>query len=231
MAGRDRVGFLGHRFRNRALLDEALTHSSYRETERTEARDFDRLEFLGDRVLGLVVADMLLARHPEADAGELAQRFNLLVRRDALVEVARAIGLGAQLYMAKSESDSGGRDKPGILADACEAVLGAIYLDAGLEAAADFIERHWGGRIDAGGEAAKDPKTRLQEWTQARDLGQPSYREVAREGPPHEPLFTVAVAVPSVGEAEGRGSSKRTAERHAAEGLLARISGGQRDDG
>lgn len=215
---------LGYTFANRELLREALTHRSA--VDRSRGRNLDlrygneRLEFLGDRVLSLAVADLLIRRFPDESEGELARRHAALVRAETLVEVARAIDLGAHVALADSEEATGGREKPAILADACEAVIGALYRDGGLEAARRFVERHWAPRIESDPKPPRDPKTTLQEWAQGRGLPLPSYREVGREGPAHAPLFVMEVAVRGRGPAQGRGKTKREAERAAAMALL-----------
>ncbi|MDP7428076.1 MAG: ribonuclease III [Alphaproteobacteria bacterium] len=214
---------LGHEFAAPELLDEALTHPSIRSGQ--GSRDYDRLEFLGDRVLGLVVAERLLARFGEADAGHLARRFNDLVRRETLAEVAHEVRLGDHLKLARSEVESGGRDKPAILANACEAVIAALYLDGGLTAAADFIGRYWEPRMAALTKAPKDAKTSLQEWGHARGLEPPSYSVVEQTGPAHLPQFTIEVSLAEFAPARGCGSSKRNAEQAAAAALLAVLEG------
>lgn len=222
---------LGHSFARPELLREALTHPSLSPTGR-RAGHYERLEFLGDRVLGLVVADELLRRFPGADSGALARRLNALVCRDALVAVAEAIALGAQVEMARAEREAGGAEKPGLLADACEALIGALYLDGGLEPAAAFIRRHWAAMIAALEEAPKDTKTRLQEWAQARDKPPPTYRTVASEGPPHAPRFTVEALVEGLEPLAASGASKRAAEHQAAAAMLAALEAeGQLGDG
>jgi len=222
---------LGHRFADLKLLREALTHPSLTPSAR-RAGDYQRLEFLGDRVLGLVVADELLKRFPDADSGELARRLNALVCREALVEVAEGIGLGAYVEMAQGEREAGGAEKPALLADACEALIGALYLDGGLDAAAAFVRQRWEAMIAALDEAPKDAKTRLQEWAQARDKPPPIYRTVAREGPAHAPRFTVEALVEGLEPRAASGATKRAAEHKAAAAVLAAIEdAGRGDDG
>ena len=221
---------LGHSFADPAILDEALTHASAdRRRERT--RDNERLEFLGDRVLGLVIADHLLRRYAAADAGALARQFNTLVRRESLAEVAARIGLGDHLRLSKSERGSGGDRKPAILADACEAVIGALYVDGGLEAAAGFIHRFWDVMAEGVARAPKDAKTALQEYTQARGLDGPVYSVVEEAGPPHDALFTIEVRVGGTPSAAGSGRSKRAAEQAAAEVMLAGLDGARKAGG
>jgi ribonuclease-3 len=207
---------LAYRFGNRALLIEALTHS----TPQAEGAPVnERLEFLGDRVLGLMAADALLRRFPDAPEGELAPRLNALVRRETCASVARALGLGAYV---RSVGSAGPDLKPAILADACEAVIAALYLDGGLEAARALFEREWASALGAITEAPLDAKSALQEWSQERALGLPAYELLTRAGPDHEPVFTVRVGVKSLAPAEGTGASKRAAEQAAAAALLTR---------
>lgn len=230
---------LGHRFADPRLLEEALVHpsanprrsrtrSARRGTAKPDpaARDYNRLEFIGDRVLGLIVASMLARAFPEAAAGELALRYNALVRQESLARFAQELELGEHIQLSRSERDSGGAGKPAILADALEAVIAALYLDGGLAAAEGFVAAHMASRLDDSTYtgAAKDAKTALQEWAAARALAVPVYRVVSIEGPPHEPHFTVAVALGETGEPEqGRGGSKRAAEQEAAGHLLRRL--------
>ena len=213
---------LGYTFSNPRLLDEALTHRSV--TPRRE-RGYERLEFLGDRVLGLVVADMLLAAFPDEEEGALARRLAALVRQETLADVARDIGLGPHIHLSRSEADSGSRENDAILSDVCEAVIAAIYIDGGLDCARPFIERHWAGRLAAAIAPPQDAKTALQEWAQGRGLPLPDYSIVAREGPDHAPQFTVSVSVEGKPVAEGTGASKRAAEQMAASRLMAMVTG------
>ena len=212
---------LGHRFVDRALLLRALTHAS---SDSDIAHNNQRLEFLGDRVLSLIIADLLVARFPSDAEGELAPRLNALVRRDTIAEVAREIRLGEEVIMAAAEQASGGRDKPAILADACEALIAALYLDGGMAAARRFVENLWGPRLGRMTLAPADAKSALQEWTQARKLGIPAYRIVSRQGPDHSPLFVIEVAVAGLPCAQGSGASKREAEQAAAEAMLASMA-------
>jgi ribonuclease-3 len=188
---RDMTAFqarLGHAFSDPSLLLRALTHSSMATPNRD---DNQRLEFLGDRVLGLVMAEAVLAHDAGATEGQLAPRFNALVRKEACADVAREIDLGAVLKLGRSEMLSGGRRKEALLGDAMEAVIAAVYLDAGFAAAQRVILRLWAGRIDTVESDARDPKTSLQEWAQARKLAPPGYIETARDGPDHAPVFTI----------------------------------------
>lgn len=212
---------LGYEFARPQLLDKALTHASLGERgSAAQAHEFERMEFLGDRVLALVVADLLVRRFAQEREGELARRLAALVSREALATVARRIELGRYLRLSRGEDDSGGRDNPGVLADALEAVIAALYQDGGLTVARRFIEREWMPLVDSADGPPRDPKTALQEWAQARGRPLPTYRTVAADGPPHRPVFTVAVTVEGEEEAVASGSSKRVAERAAAEQLL-----------
>lgn len=211
---------IGHTFRQPDLLLRAVTHASISSTTRP---DNQRLEFLGDRVLGLVMAEALLGADMAASEGQLAPRFNALVRKEACAEVAREVGLGDVLKLGRSEMLSGGRRKEALLGDAMEAVIAAVYQDGGFDAARSLILRLWGARIGAVEQDARDPKTSLQEWAQARAMPPPIYTEQGREGPDHQPIFTVEVRLES-GEAElARAGSKRVAEQAAARALLARM--------
>ncbi len=200
-----------------------MTHPS----AATGARDthYERLEFLGDRVLGLVVADMLLPRFPAEAEGLIALRHAAVVRREALAEVAQSIGLGEMLQIAKGEEEAGERENPSLLADACEAVIAALYLDGGLAAARAMIERYWLPLIEADRLPPRDAKTSLQEWAQGHGLPLPRYLEVDRSGPAHEPHFTVEVTVQGYDSVRGEGRSKRLAEQAAAKDLFDRLGG------
>ena len=213
---------IGYRFADSALLERALTHISALKGAQGRAGSYQRLEFLGDHVLGLAVSEMLFAAFPKADEGELSRRLADLVRRESCAEVARAIDLGAALRLGASESNAGGRSRQAILADVCESLIGAVFLDGGYKAAAYFAERFWAARMRTPARPLRDPKTMLQEWAQARGLPTPSYREVERTGPHHNPEFRVEVALPNRGPAEGKGRSKRAAEQAAAAAMLTR---------
>ncbi|MFZ1661945.1 MAG: ribonuclease III [Paracoccaceae bacterium] len=216
---------LGHAFARPELLARALTHASIATPTRP---DNQRLEFLGDRVLGLVMAEALLAADRSASEGQLAPRYNALVRKETCAEVARDIDLGAVLKLGRSEMMSGGRRKEALLGDAMEAVIAAVYLDGGFEAAKAMILRLWGSRVEAVESDARDAKTSLQEWAQGRGLPPPTYTEVRREGPDHQPLFTVEVKM-ATGEAErAQAGAKRQAEQAAAKALLARMENSDR---
>src|SRR6476646_1616003 len=215
-------GRIGHVFADKAILDRALTHISATSPKQGRGGSYQRLEFLGDHVLGLAVSDMLFRAFPKADEGELSRRLADLVRRDTCAEIGRAIDLGAALRLGNSESNSGGRRRTAILADVCEALIGAVFTDGGYPAAAALVERLWRERMLTPARPLRDPKTMLQEWAQGRGLPTPSYREVERKGPHHNPEFRVAVDVPKLAPAEGIGRSKRAAEQAAAAAMLTR---------
>ena len=213
---------IGHNFADPDLLERALTHAS-RNSRPGGGANYERLEFLGDRVLGLVVADLLYHHFPDEEEGALARRFAMLVRRETLAEVAEEIDLGPAVILARGEIEAGTQENPGVLSDCMEAVIAALYLDGGLEAARDFIAGHWTPRLEADPTPPKDAKTELQEWAQAQGLPLPDYREIGRDGPAHDPRFTIAVSVDGAEAVEGSGSSKRQAEQAAAEALLAKV--------
>lgn len=211
---------LGHQFAREDLLQEAVTHPSMSGPTRA---DNQRLEFLGDRVLGLVMSEALLAADRSASEGVLAPRFNALVRKETCAEVARAIDLGAVLRLGRSEMISGGRRKDALLGDAMEAIIAAVYLDAGFDKARKVVLGLWGERVNSVEADARDPKTALQEWAQARRQPPPKYQVIHREGPDHAPVFTIEVSLQS-GESEtAQANAKRVAEQAAAERLLARL--------
>ena len=212
---------LGHTFARPDLLVRALTHASMSSPTRP---DNQRLEFLGDRVLGLVVAEALLQADPQASEGQLAPRFNALVRKETCAEVARALDLGSVLRLGRSEAITGGRRKAALLGDAMEAVIAAVYLDAGFETAARVVRDTWGDRIDRVADDARDAKTALQEWAQARGLVPPEYVELARDGPDHAPVFTIEARLASGETARAQAAAKRLAEQAAARALLDRVT-------
>ncbi|MBI4275504.1 MAG: ribonuclease III [Rhizobiales bacterium] len=215
-------GTIGYQFDDVSLLERALTHISALKGAQGRAGSYQRLEFLGDHVLGLAVSDMLFRAFPKADEGELSRRLADLVRRETCADVARAIDVGAALRLGASEANAGGRARVAILADVCEAIIGAVYVDGGYKAAAAFVERFWSERMRKPARPLRDPKTVLQEWAQARGLPTPVYKEVERTGPHHDPEFRVAVTLPEREPAGGKGRSKRAAEQAAAAALLAR---------
>ena len=216
---------IGYRFKDGALLDCALTHISALKGSRNRAGSYQRLEFLGDHVLGLVISDVLFRAFPKADEGELSRRLADLVRKETCAEIAVTIELGAAIKLGSSEANAGGRKRPAILADVCEALIGAVYLDGGYPAAEGLVERLWQVRMQAKAQPLRDSKTVLQEWAQARGLPTPVYREVARTGPDHSPVFCVAVQLPNF--AAGRRlrpfqARRRAGRRHRHAGARAR---------
>ncbi len=221
------AGGIGHKFSDARLAAEALTHRSALDRRPELKAAFpngnERLEFLGDRVLSLAMADFLLCRFPHEREGDLARRHAALVKASTLAEIANEIGLGPHISLGDSERADGGKVKPTIVADALEALLGAVFLDAGFVAAAACVERLWNARIGEHLSAPRDAKTALQEWVQARRLPLPDYREIGREGPPHAPVFVVEVTIKGHSPAQGKGGSKREAERIAAAALLERL--------
>lgn len=213
---------LGYRFEDPALLTRALTHSSAVSPSRRTEQSYQRLEFLGDRVLGLVVADMLSQKLPGANEGELSRTLNSLVRKETCAKVARKLGLGNFLKLGESEARTGGADKDAILGDVCEAVIGAIYADGGLTPAFRFVAEMFGDALDMKEARRADSKTSLQEWAQGRGLEPPTYTETAREGPDHAPVFTITVSVKGYETISATGTSKKLAEHQAAEKFLLR---------
>jgi ribonuclease-3 len=211
---------IGYRFKDAVLLDRALTHISALRGDRDRVASYQRLEFLGDHVLGLVISDMLFRAFPKADEGELSRRLADLVRTETCADVARKIELGVAIRLGPSEVNAGARTRTAILADVCEALIGAVYVDGGYPAGAALVERFWQERMRATGRPLRDAKTLLQEWAQARGLPTPVYREVGRTGPHHDPEFRVAVELPKFAPAEGLGRSKRAAEQAAAAAML-----------
>jgi ribonuclease-3 len=214
---------LGYAFKRASLLEEALTHSS---AANSVQPSYERLEFLGDRVLSLAVAELLFESFPNEAEGELARRHAVLARRDTVARVALGLDLGKLIDMAKSDEDSGGRANPTTLGDAMEAVIGALYLDGGLPPARDFVRHAWQPLMSEDLTPPKDAKTALQEWTQARGLGLPTYSVAERTGPAHDPKFVIEASVGGHGSARGEGGSKRMAEQAAAQLLLERLSHG-----
>ena len=212
---------IGHDFADPALLKLALTHASARAGERPND-DNERLEFLGDRVLGLAIAELLANSFPKAREGELARWFNHLVRAETCAEIAQEWELGTFILMSGGEAGSGGRGKKTILANACEAVLGAIFADGDYDAARAVIHRFWRAQLDTLELAAPDAKSLLQEWAQGRRLPLPRYLEIAREGPDHAPRFTAEVQIDGVAPERGTGANKRAAEQAAALAMLLR---------
>jgi ribonuclease III len=230
---------LGYKFRDEDLLRRALTHSSFKGSSAKTAKsdktkgdntgavklDNERMEFIGDRVLGLAVSELLHESFPKANEGELARRFNKLVRGETCAIVGRAVGLGPFLILSDSEAQNGGRDKDTILADAIEAVLGAIFLDSSFEKARGVVRALWEPHTDQQTKsvtATADAKSALQEWAQGHGLPLPQYHELERTGPDHAPVFKTEVRIRGRDPATGRGASKRAAEQAAASALLER---------
>lgn len=209
---------LGYRFTNRTLLREALTHGSALDG-RKSGRSYERLEFLGDRVLGLIMSEHLLTAHADEDEGEIAPRFNALVNRHACARAARRADLGAAVILSVSEEAQGGRGKEAILADLCEAVIAALYLDGGYRAAQAFVMRFWEDEFAHMRAAPRDAKTVLQEWTAAKRRGL-AYTLVEQSGPEHAPAFVIEAQVEGFPAARGEGGSKRDAQRAAAAAFL-----------
>jgi ribonuclease-3 len=212
---------LDYRFQNPALLTEAVTHPSMSSANRS---DNQRLEFLGDRVLGLVMAEALLAADTGAREGQLAPRFNALVRKETCADVARDLDLGAVLRLGRSEMLSGGRRKEALLGDATEALIAAVYLDGGFAAAKTVVLALWGARVSNVEADARDAKTSLQEWAQSQGLQPPRYVEIDRSGPDHAPLFTIEARLANGDSAQAQAGSKRLADQAAAKALMARIN-------
>lgn len=210
-------------FKDKALLHRAMTHPSVIAAEDMMHHSNQRLEFLGDRVLGLVIAERLIERYPTEREGQLAPRLNAYVRKEACAEAVRHIGLGEYMIMSSSDEADGGRLRDGALGDLCEAVIAAIYKDGGLKVARTFIERAWAPQFSKPVESAKDAKTTLQEWAQQRGLALPRYEVIDRTGPDHAPEFTIKVTLENGTHAEATGTSKQDAQRSAASLLLEQI--------
>ncbi len=211
---------IGHKFADQSLLKRALTHSSLAAT--SKIGDLERLEFLGDRVLGLMTAEALWRKYPKMREGDLAPRFNALVRKETCAKAALALGLDALVKMSAQEEESGGRRKKAILGDVCEALLGALYIDGGLEAAQKVFDLYWTPNLESLSKRHRDAKTTLQEWSQERGLGPPKYEVVNAEGPAHAPAFTIDVHVPGYKTVRAEGQSKREAQMGAAAAFLVR---------
>ncbi len=222
---------IGYRFADTALLAEALTHASTLASGRRPApgkrqiRSNERLEFLGDRVLGLAVAHLLIETYPDEAEGGLTHRHSMLVRRETLADVASEIGLGRWVEVAHGGRGSGGMTNPTILADACEALIGAVFIDGGYPPAAALVRRYWQSRVVDMTESPRDAKTMLQVWALARAHNLPSYRVLDSEGPAHAPVFTVEVVIEGLGSATAEAGAKRAAEQAAAAVLLQQLEG------
>ena len=208
---------LGYRPRTLTLFELALTHASRSE------ENYERLEFLGDRVLGLATAAWLYELFPEEPEGKLSRRLNVLVSRATCSDVARDIGIPERMRLGKQAREDGAQESDNVLGDAVEALIGAVFLDAGFEAAEDVVQRLWASRVGELERAPKHPKSTLQEWAAANERRPPVYELVARSGPHHAPKFVVKVTIKGVGEAEAEGTTKQDAETAAAEALLAQV--------
>ena len=211
---------IGYTFKDPMLLTTAFTHVSALKSQ-GRSGSYQRLEFLGDHVLGLVVSDMLYRAFPNADEGELSKRLAELVRKETCADVARALDLIDGIKLGTVGAGAGARLRKSVLGDICEAVIGAIFIDGGYDVATDFVTRNWTERMRTPVRPLRDPKTVLQEWAQGKGLPTPVYREVGRSGPDHDPQFRVAVDLPGLKPAEGVGGSKRAAEKLAASAMLA----------
>ena len=212
---------LGYHFTDRALLARALTHSSLSGANNA-VHDLERLEFLGDRVLGLLTAEELWRRYPDYEEGDLAPRLNELVRKETCAKAALFFEVDKYMLLSEWEEQSGGRKKKAILGDVMEALLGAIYIDGGLEASRNVYDLFWTVNLEDLSRFHKDPKTTLQEWTQNKKLGTPHYEVVQSDGPAHAPAFKIEVQVKGFDPAAGEGKSKRAAQMDAARVFLAR---------
>jgi ribonuclease-3 len=212
---------LGYTFKSRDLIEHALTHASARSSRGT-GQDNERLEFLGDRVLGLAIAELLVETDPDASEGTLARRFNRLVNGTTCARIARSIGVGARLVLSSSEIESGGRDKETILADALEALLAAVFLESGFKSAREIVRSLWASELAQLPVTTVDAKSALQEWAQGQGLALPQYTSVERSGPDHAPHFVCEVKITGRQPARGEGASKRASEQAAATALLAR---------
>ena len=214
---------LGYAFRDAELLQHALTHVSAPSTSGAgRVHSYQRLEFLGDRVLGVIVAQMLYDAYPQATEGELSMRLAKLVRRETCAAVAADWDVGPHVVLGQGEARAGGRKKAAILSDICESLIGAVYIDGGYEAARDLVQRAFKDRMDADLEPERDAKTAVQEWAQARAIPAPRYVEVARSGPAHQPQFVMQVELDGFDPMRGEASSKRAAEQAAAQAFLNR---------
>jgi ribonuclease-3 len=213
---------LGHVFGDASLATRALTHVSAPATAQERGQSYQRLEFLGDRVLGVVVAEMLYRAFPQATEGELSMRLAKLVRRETCALIAEEWDVGPHLVMGQGEARAGGRKKTAILSDICESLIGAVFLDGGFEAARDLVQRSWSERMNADLEPERDAKTAVQEWAQARALASPRYVEFERSGPAHAPRFVMQVLLEGFEPERGEATSKRAAEQAAARAFLER---------
>ncbi|WP_425408114.1 ribonuclease III [Hyphococcus sp.] len=220
---------IGHEFADASLLRRALTHSSL-SGGTAPVRDLQRLEFLGDRVLGLLTAEELWRRYPDYAEGDMAPRLNALVRKETCAKAALHFGVDKYILMSEWEDNAGGRKKKAILGDVMEALLGALYIDGGLNAARGLYDQFWTPNLEDLSKLHKDPKTALQEWTQRKNLGTPHYEVIEAEGPAHAPAFTIEVRVTGKSPAQGEGRSKRAAQMQAAREFLVREKAWAEDD-
>lgn len=213
---------LGHRFLDEALLAAALTHTSLNQSGINT--NYERLEFLGDRVLGVVVADFLYRHYPEEGEGKMARRLAELVRRESCATVARAIGAERYIRLERTAQAAKVHESDGTLGDVCEALIGALYLDGGMDVASRFIKTHWAPLMDVAEMVPKDAKSALQEWAQGRGLPLPSYTVTGQSGPDHAPMFDMEVSVRGYPPEVASGTNKQEAQKKAATQLLARLS-------
>ncbi len=211
---------LNYNFNSKNLIEKALTHSSAISPAKRIEFSYQRLEFLGDRVLGLVISDLLLKHFRDANEGELSRTLNALVRKETLAQVARKLDLGNFIILGDSEARSGGAKKEAILADVLEAIFGAVYFDGGHNKAYELVASLFGNMIERANERGADAKTFLQEWAQGRKLSPPTYKEISRDGPDHSPTFVIGVNVSGFDEVSATGASKKTAEHNAAQSFL-----------
>ncbi len=215
---------INYSFKNKDLIKEALTHPSItHKNKKSEVVNYERLEFLGDAVLGLVIAELLIVEYPNEDEGGLAKRLAALVRGEALALIAIEIGIGKYIRMSEGEETMGGRNNPSNIENTLEAIIGAIYIDGGLKAAAEFIIRYWKDLAVDMIEPPKDPKTHLQEWAQSKSYKIPEYEVVETVGPSHAPIFTIKLSVNGQEDVFAKGDSKKKAEREAAIIMLKNI--------
>lgn len=216
---------LNYSFDNPLLLEEALTHPSCNlKNEHGQPFSYQRLEFLGDAVLGAVISELLIVNYPNESEGELARRKAALVNKTPVAEVVRQLGIHKQIRFSDTEGNAGGADNSSVQEDVGEAIIGAIFVDGGYGAAKAFITTHWMGKLQAPATAPVDPKTALQEWTQARSLGLPKYELIEQTGPAHAPIFTVEVHVEGCQTQSAEASTKRKAEQAAAAKMLEVVS-------
>lgn len=222
---------LGYRFKDQKILVRALTHKSAMALDEIDVTaSYQRLEFMGDRVLALVIAEMLYKTFPDAEEGELARRLTGLVRNETCAEVAIDCDMPTYILLSAGENRAGGRKKAAIIGDVCEAVMAAIYFDGGMEAARAFIERNWRERMEGWSKPLRDPKTALQEWAHGKKRPAPTYEEISRSGPDHALVFVMEVKIEGMQTAKGEGNSKRDAEQKAASIMLVREGVWEKDD-